>query len=408
MTIATLTMPRLGETMEQGEIVGWLVEVGQGFKRGDAILEVETDKTVVEYPALGDGVLAEILAQVGDSVPVGDAIARIDLGDGPDWTGADQAGADTAQTPVAAQAPGDVAQPRQSGDRLRATPVARRIARQGGVDLEAITGTGRRGRIEAGDVERAIEDGQGGAVRLSHDIAYVTNGPVGGTPYLLIHGFAGDHTTFAVLSAGLKRAGCRVVACDLPGHGATRLGASGVGDLSTNLAAFARAQFGTQPFHLVAHSMGALPAFEIARSGRLASLTLIAPVGLGQAGNPDFLRELARPDSVESVRNQLGLLTETPNGLSDAAIAAVYDELSKGRLVDLADAMGAQVIDNLEILQQLAPKIPTRVLIGERDRILAPVDPYALPPEVAWHGFRQTGHTPHWENPRAVLNILLA
>ena len=55
-----LKMPRMGETMDEGKLLAWLVEPGQPFKRGDAILEVETDKTIVEYPALGDGTLVEL------------------------------------------------------------------------------------------------------------------------------------------------------------------------------------------------------------------------------------------------------------------------------------------------------------------------------------------------------------
>ena len=57
MVTHTLTMPRLGETMEEGRVVNWLVAEGIGFKRGDTIIEIETDKTLVEYPALGDGML---------------------------------------------------------------------------------------------------------------------------------------------------------------------------------------------------------------------------------------------------------------------------------------------------------------------------------------------------------------
>ena len=55
MTVEILTMPRLGETMEEGVLVGWLVAPGQSFRRGDPLVEIETDKTVAEFPALSDG-----------------------------------------------------------------------------------------------------------------------------------------------------------------------------------------------------------------------------------------------------------------------------------------------------------------------------------------------------------------
>ena len=65
-----LKMPRMGETMDEGKLVAWLVEPGVAFKRGDPILEVETDKTVVEFPALGDGTLVESLVEIGEMVDV--------------------------------------------------------------------------------------------------------------------------------------------------------------------------------------------------------------------------------------------------------------------------------------------------------------------------------------------------
>jgi hypothetical protein len=74
-----LTLPRLGETMEEGRVTGWMVAPGAQFRRGDTLLEVETDKTVVEVPALRDGTLGEILAAVGDMVRVGAPLARLEM-----------------------------------------------------------------------------------------------------------------------------------------------------------------------------------------------------------------------------------------------------------------------------------------------------------------------------------------
>lgn len=416
MSIATLKMPRLGETMEQGEIVAWLVEVGERFERGEPILEVETDKTVVEYPALGGGILAEILAGEGEAVTVGDPIARIDLGDAEDWTGAEQADAAEDGAGPAAQsgtsrappAPDPAAKTRAQGERPRATPVARRTARRAGIDLASLTGTGRRGRIEARDIDAAARGEPDTGVRFSHDIAYVETGPASGPQFLLIHGFGGDHTTFAALANGLKKAGCRTVACDLPGHGATRIEAGQPEDLSSNLTRFAISQFGQSPLHLVAHSLGAVPALALAGAVKLASLTLIAPLGLQPQENPEFLGGMASPASVEDLERLLDHLTDKPSGLSQSAITAIHGELSRGRLVALAQTLAAQEMDIRAALGQVARKSPARVLIGENDRILGRVDAFTLPPEIAVHAFRQTGHMPHWEQTRPVLDILLA
>src|SRR5688572_30490937 len=74
-----LPLPRLGETMEEGRIVTWLKQPGDKFKRGEILLEVETDKTVVEVPALQDGVMVRHLAVEADMIPVDAPIARIEV-----------------------------------------------------------------------------------------------------------------------------------------------------------------------------------------------------------------------------------------------------------------------------------------------------------------------------------------
>jgi len=407
MSFATLNMPRLGETMEQGEIVTWLVAVGEPFTRGQAILEVETDKTLVEYPALGGGVLVEMLAGAGDTVDVGTAIARVDLGGGTDWTLADTPDAppDTPPDtpPDAVTVPADAVRaslPPRQGTRLRATPVARRLARRAGIDLGTLTGTGRRGRIEATDVVATDPD----AIRFAQGFAYVDAGPKNGPPVLLIHGFAGDHTTFAQLANGLRRAGARVVACDLPGHGATQVEATTTGALSDGLAAFARAVFGDAPLHLVTHSLGVLPGLNAGFN--LASASLIAPVGLSGDNDAAFLTGMASPESAAEVAALLARLSDPPPPLSDHAIKAIYSELARGRLGQLAHSLMSDPPDIRPALARLARDIPLRLLLGRADRIARAPDLTGLPPEIAVHTFADTGHMPHWEHPRAVLNIL--
>ena len=85
----TLPMPRLGETMDEGTIANWIVKPGDSFARGDALLELETDKTLVEYPALGSGKMLETLVGPGDIVTVGAPIAVIEAAGGivTDWDG---------------------------------------------------------------------------------------------------------------------------------------------------------------------------------------------------------------------------------------------------------------------------------------------------------------------------------
>ena len=153
MSVQTLTMPRLGETMDEAVIVQWLVAEGARYGRGDAILEIETDKTVAEVPALHEGRLLRILAQSGQRIAVGEPIAEVE---GPVEAGPTEAapGRDmTAPVPTPAAVPTPtpalpvVAPPvPAAAGGVRATPLARRLARQRGIALESVQGTGRRGR----------------------------------------------------------------------------------------------------------------------------------------------------------------------------------------------------------------------------------------------------------------------
>jgi pyruvate dehydrogenase E2 component (dihydrolipoamide acetyltransferase) len=155
-----LTMPKLSDSMEEATILRWLKEPGEAFSRGEGLAEIETDKATVVYEAEFDGMLATILVPEGSSAAVGAAIARLH-GDGareaPRSAAADAplrerpdpgAYADEARGPAAEK-------PKPSGERARATPVARRRALEFGVSLHGIVGTGPGGRITAADVAGA-------------------------------------------------------------------------------------------------------------------------------------------------------------------------------------------------------------------------------------------------------------
>jgi len=150
---ALLTLPRLGETMEAGRVVTWAKRPGEAFRRGETLVEIESDKTVVELPALSAGRLIEILVPEGTDVAVGDALCRYEADEGA-ATAPPQAPPIPQVAPAAASAipaPG-----RAETSRRRATPLARRLARQHGIALDSLTGTGRRGRIDARDVLAAL------------------------------------------------------------------------------------------------------------------------------------------------------------------------------------------------------------------------------------------------------------
>jgi pyruvate dehydrogenase E2 component (dihydrolipoyllysine-residue acetyltransferase) len=189
-------MPRLSDSMEEGTILRWLKSQGDEVARGEELVEIETDKANMVYEAPDAGTLVEILASEGDTLPIGQAIARVGepgeapSGDGkpaeeaedgdaarrspsPDQASAASGGprpaaeAPSAAPPSSAEAPArptpeatPPSPPSPAGDgRVKASPLARRIAREKGLDLAALAGSGPGGRIVKADVERAIAAG---------------------------------------------------------------------------------------------------------------------------------------------------------------------------------------------------------------------------------------------------------
>jgi pyruvate dehydrogenase E2 component (dihydrolipoamide acetyltransferase) len=192
--MADVAMPRLSDSMEEGTILKWLKSDGDAVKRGDELVEIETDKANMTYEADSDGTL-KIVAQEGDTLPVGETIAR--LGDGSEPEGGDEepageaeeepkaepsdggeeepsaeepsgeeeGGDDTSgngkreEAPEPAPAQAEAPSGNGGGDRIKASPVAKRMAREMGVELGQLKGTGPGGRIVKADVEAAAKGG---------------------------------------------------------------------------------------------------------------------------------------------------------------------------------------------------------------------------------------------------------
>lgn len=154
-----ILMPALSPTMEEGVLAKWLVKVGDEIKSGDVIAEIETDKATMEVEAVDEGEVLEILVPEGTSgVKINTVIARISGDDAspakpaPAAPQVAAAPAADAAKPAAAPQPVAVAKT-DAGDRIFASPLARRIAAQNNVDLKTIKGTGPNGRIIRVDVE---------------------------------------------------------------------------------------------------------------------------------------------------------------------------------------------------------------------------------------------------------------
>jgi pyruvate dehydrogenase E2 component (dihydrolipoamide acetyltransferase) len=218
-----VVMPRLSDSMEEGTVLKWLIEEGGEVKRGEALVEIETDKANMTYDADTDGVLVEIVAQEGDTLPIGEVIARIgEAGEAkqdgkqaeaepekaeqpeaqaePEEAEADEAEqqpAETEEAPAVASAEagggeteagaGTATRTRPAegngagdGGRVKASPVARRMARELGVELARLEGTGPGGRIVKADVEAAAGGTQAPAAAPSAEAPRVDRAPAPG------------------------------------------------------------------------------------------------------------------------------------------------------------------------------------------------------------------------------------
>jgi pyruvate dehydrogenase E2 component (dihydrolipoamide acetyltransferase) len=155
-------LPRLGQGMESGTIVKWLKSEGEQVQKGDALYELDTDKVTQEVEAEASGVLLKIAVPEGE-VEVGRTIGFIgDQGEevaapSDDGTPPPAAEEKPEEAPIASTngAPPKPAEPTRSGGRVKASPLARRIARERGIELSNLRGTGPDGRIVAEDIERA-------------------------------------------------------------------------------------------------------------------------------------------------------------------------------------------------------------------------------------------------------------
>ncbi|PPJ46690.1 pyruvate dehydrogenase complex dihydrolipoamide acetyltransferase [Rhizobium sp. KAs_5_22] len=180
-----ITMPALSPTMEEGNLSKWLVKEGDKVKSGDVIAEIETDKATMEVEAVDEGTVAKLVVPAGTEAVKVNAVIAILAADGEDVAAAAAGGgsaapakaeaapAKTEAAPAKVEAAPAVSQPitdkapapstpapvAKSGERVFASPLARRLAKEAGVELSAVSGSGPHGRVVKSDVEKAVSSG---------------------------------------------------------------------------------------------------------------------------------------------------------------------------------------------------------------------------------------------------------
>jgi pyruvate dehydrogenase E2 component (dihydrolipoamide acetyltransferase) len=363
--ITAITMPKWGLTMTEGKVLGWLRQEGDSFRAGEELLEIETTKITNVFEAGDPGTLRRIVAAAGATLPVGALLAVAAPPSVSDPEIAAFVAAFVAPEPTAQDAAGDPA-------------LAPR-------DIEA---GGRRLRV--------LDLGGGDA-----------------TPVVFVHGFGGDLNSWMFTQPALAE-GRRAIALDLPGHGGAdkEIGA-GDPDMFATAVADAIAALGLDRVHLVGHSMGGAIALAVAarRPERVASLTLIAPAGLGPEINGAFIDAFVRAGRRREAQEALAMLVHDPALVSRVMIE---ETLRYKRLDGVAAALetiarawfpdGHQALDLLAELGALS--VPIQLIWGEDDRIIPLAHAEALAAKLEVHIVDGAGHLPHMEKSGEVNRLI--
>ncbi|MBU6372882.1 MAG: acetoin dehydrogenase dihydrolipoyllysine-residue acetyltransferase subunit [Alphaproteobacteria bacterium] len=367
-TITPIRMPKWGLAMQEGTVVAWSKQAGDDVREGEDLVDVETSKITNVYESPASGRLRRIVAQVGETLPVGGLLAV--LAD----ASVDDAEIDAFVTDFQANfTPSD--------------------ADDGGGGL-------------------ATREVDAGGVRLRVAFAGQDKPDV---PAVLVHGFGGDLENWTLLMGPLAE-DRPVYALDLPGHGQSEktLHGARVGDLADAVIA-AVAALGLTRVHLVGHSLGGAVALATAlrAPGLVESLTLVAAVGVpGATVNTAYLDGFIDAQRARDLTAVAALL------FADASL--VTKDLVEGllrykRLDGVDDALRAirDALVETEDVARLAAsagevKAPTLVIVAERDAVVSAPDRAALPAQFKVEVVSGSGHLPQIEKAEQTAALVRA
>jgi pimeloyl-ACP methyl ester carboxylesterase len=410
-----IVMPRVDMDMASGQMGRWHAAEGQHVVKGATLFEIETDKAAMEVEAPASGVLKFVAASEGDVLPVGACIGWI-VAEGESFV-PPKAKGDVGEAPTAKFPPIAVGEARGAGfaeaaldERPRATPAARRIARERGLPLAGVRGSGPLGRIQRRDVEaREAAAASGSSASNVHRLWLQ---PGEGPPIVFLHGFGADLNGWRPVHRLLPET-YPALAIDLPGHGGSPLGEDASFMGLVEAARLALIEEGIGAAHLVGHSLGGAVAAALSHepSVKALSLMLIAPAGLGEDINAAFFDGFLQADTEAGLTPWLNMLASDPAALGSALAKTTLRQrrerplvAEQQRLMQAVLAGARQAIDVRGFLA--APQTPTKIVVGTEDRIIPPRYAEGLSGLIALHRFAHVGHMPHLEARREVAKLI--
>ncbi|MDZ4394343.1 acetoin dehydrogenase dihydrolipoyllysine-residue acetyltransferase subunit [Cypionkella sp.] len=409
-----------GEYMESVVVLEWTAKLGDAVKAGDLLVTVETAKAATEIEVPCDGYLTAIFAETGSEVPLSAVLGLIGVTvEDMAFEAAVEPTSPTALTSTPAPiSPAALPHSSAANTRLITSPAARRLADRQGIDLQSVRASSPSGRIKLRDLVQMPDLPAPALTTLPADdhgpLKIHRSGSKTGTPLLMIHGFGADAQSWFPIERDLSRRH-PVIRIDLPNHGQSpkrRVGS--FASLARDIAAAFDALH-LESAHLLGHSLGGACALALAdiRPRQIASLTLLAPGGLGAAINGDFIGGLARASRPESLGPWLRLMVANPKIIGDDFIAAAMalrsDPALRAAQQQMARDLFPDATQGFDLRAALSrQQCPTRILWGRADAILPWQHALEAPGRISLHLFEATGHVPQMERTEEVLAILRA
>jgi pyruvate dehydrogenase E2 component (dihydrolipoamide acetyltransferase) len=365
--IQPIVMPKWGLAMEEGVVTAWTIAEGATITKGQEIADIETSKIANVFESPVAGTVRRIVAQTGETLPVGALLAVV----------ADKSVADAELDAFVTK----------FDEALKAALAAKASEKKPEPETVEILG-GRK-------------------------IRYMKLGSADGPPVVFVHGFGGDLNNWLFNQEALAEHHT-TYALDLPGHGGSSkdVGAGDLASMTAALAAWLDA-LKIARAHLVGHSMGGAVSLQLAatKPDLVASATLICPAGLGPEISMEYINGFIEASRGKKLEPVLQMLVANPALVTRDMI----EDVLKFKRIDGVDAALKKMRDALypggrqaDALRDSIGKLkaPMQVIVGAKDRVIPAAHAKGLPASVKAHVIENAGHMPHMEAASEVNRLI--